>query len=57
MYLLRLVQDIWDSITEVPEEVLLSDAQKKELDTRADRMRAHPEGGVLWEEIRANLRL
>ncbi len=54
---IELVQEIWDSIAEVPEELSLSENQKKELDARAVEIRSNPASGVLWEDIKANLKL
>lgn len=38
---IQLVEDIWDTIVELPEEVPLTDEQKIELDRRLDAY--HPE--------------
>lgn len=35
-----LVRDIWDSIAEIPEAVVLSEAQKNELDKRLEAVRS-----------------
>ena len=34
---IQLVEDIWDSIAQVPDSVQLSEAQRGELDRRFDR--------------------
>ena len=39
---IQLVQDIWDSIAEVPDSVLLTDEQKAELDRRLDAYHKAP---------------
>jgi putative addiction module component (TIGR02574 family) len=53
---LALVQALWDSIAgEVP-PTLLTHAQRKELERRADEDDADAEGGVAWEEVKAQAR-
>ena len=46
-----LVEDIWDSITEIPDEVQLTDQQKAELDLRLDAYHCNPEAGSPWEMV------
>jgi putative addiction module component (TIGR02574 family) len=43
-----LVEDIWDSIAEVPESLSLSDRQKSELDRRLRAYRRTPGKGTSW---------
>jgi putative addiction module component (TIGR02574 family) len=52
---IELVQDIWDSITEIPNDLTLSEKQKAELDARSAKMRSNPESGISWEDIKASL--
>lgn len=54
---IELVQEIWDSIAEVPDELILTEDQKKELDRRAAKLREDPSSGVLWEDIKSSLKL
>jgi putative addiction module component (TIGR02574 family) len=49
---IQLVEDIWDSIAEVPEAVTLTDDQKRELDNRLDAYRLNPDEGSPWETVR-----
>ena len=53
---IQLVEDIWDTIAEVPDEVELTDEQMAELDRRLDAYHQKPsEGspwGMVWERIR-----
>jgi putative addiction module component (TIGR02574 family) len=51
-----LVEDIWDSIAEVPEEVALSQAQERELDVRLDAYHRNPAEGSPWAEVRDRIR-
>jgi putative addiction module component (TIGR02574 family) len=53
---LQLLEEIWDSLVETPEEVPVTGAQRKEL---ARRRRAHarnPSAAKPWAEVRARLR-
>jgi putative addiction module component (TIGR02574 family) len=49
---IQLVEDIWDSIVEMPEAVTLTDDQKRELDNRLDAYHRDPNKGSPWEEVR-----
>jgi len=52
---IQLVEDIWDSIVELPEAVVLTDDQKKELDNRLDAYRLDPNEGSPWERVRQRI--
>ena len=49
---IQLVQDIWDSIAEVPDSVPLTDEQKAELDRRLDAYHMNPNAGSPWAVVR-----
>jgi putative addiction module component (TIGR02574 family) len=51
-----LVEDIWDSIAEAPEEISLSEAQEHELDARLDAYRRNPTAGSPWAMVRDHIR-
>ena len=51
-----LVEDIWDSIAEIPEVVSLTAAQKQELDSRLDAYHRDPQVGSPWSEVRERIR-
>ena len=53
---IQLVEDIWDSIAELPEEVPLTDEQKAELDRRLDAYHQNPEAGAPWGVVRERIR-
>jgi putative addiction module component (TIGR02574 family) len=53
---LQLVEDIWDSIAEVPDEVSLTDEQKAELDRRLDAYHRNPDEGSPWGIVRERIR-
>lgn len=52
---IRLVEDIWDSLAESPQSVPLTDAQRKELDSRLEDHLDDPESGASWEEIKGRI--
>lgn len=52
---IQLVEDIWDSIAEVPEAVILTDDQKRELDNRLDAYHLNPTEGSPWEKVRERI--
>ena len=49
---IELVADIWDSIAEVPQAVVLTEAQKAELDKRLDAYHQDPTAGSPWPVAR-----
>ena len=52
---LRLIGDLWDSLSENPEDVSLTPAQRAELDRRLDRLESGKAKLVSWEELKARL--
>jgi putative addiction module component (TIGR02574 family) len=48
---IQLVQDIWDSIAAQPEAILLTDADKAEIDRRLEDCRQNPDDYITWEEL------
>ena len=53
---IQLVEDIWDSIAEVPEQVPLSEEQKAEIDRRLDAYHRNPKKGSPWGMVRERIR-
>ena len=53
---IELVEDLWDSITEVPEKVELTDEQKKVLDERLEAYHRNPNEGSPWEVVKERIR-
>lgn len=53
---IQLVEDIWDSIANVPETVKLTEEQKLELDRRLDAYHDDPSKGSPWEIVRERIR-
>ena len=52
---IQLVEDIWDSVAEIPEVLSLTEAQQAELDRRLNAYRQSPEEGSPWEHVRENI--
>lgn len=52
---IRLVEDIWDSIAELPESVAVPEWHKQELEKRLDAYHANPTEGSPWHEVRERL--
>lgn len=50
---IRLVEEIWDTIAEENEAFELTDAQKRELDSRLEFSQSNPGRGRTWDEIKA----
>jgi putative addiction module component (TIGR02574 family) len=53
---ITLVQEIWDSILDSPEQVPLTEAQKQILDKRIADLDANPHNVLTWDEIKARVR-
>lgn len=53
---IQLVEDIWDTIAEVPEEITLTDEQKADLDRRLDAYHLNPDEGSPWGVVRERIR-
>ena len=52
---IQLVEDIWDSISTTTAEIELTEAQKKELDNRLNRLQQNPNSGSTWEEVKQRI--
>jgi putative addiction module component (TIGR02574 family) len=50
---IQLVEEIWDSIAAVPEQIPLTEAQKQELDRRLAAYHANPNDVIPWEAVKA----
>ena len=45
------LQDLWDRVAEVPQNVPVTDAQRADLRRRVAAFRAEPTSGVPWEQV------
>lgn len=52
---IQLVEDIWDSIATVPNNLPLTAAQEEELDRRLTAYEQNPNEGMLWDEFKQTL--
>ena len=52
---LKLIETIWDSISEIPEAVHVSPDQQRELDRRLDDYLRDPASGSPWHEVKARI--
>jgi putative addiction module component (TIGR02574 family) len=52
---IELVEDIWDSIAEMPESIEIPEWHKNELDKRLEAYHANPSEGSLWKEVKKRI--
>ena len=52
---IKLVEDIWDSIADETDELVLTPAQKRELDRRIELMKKNPTRGIPWDEAKRRI--
>lgn len=53
---IQLAEDIWDSLLEVPDAILLTEDQKMELDRRLESYHLNPRQGSPWQEVKGHIR-
>jgi putative addiction module component (TIGR02574 family) len=53
---LHLLDQIWESLSETPEAVPLTNAQREELDRRLDELERDGPVGIPWQEVLGRLR-
>ena len=53
---IQLVQDIWDSVAQVPESLALTDDEKAEIDRRLDAYHKDPNAGSPWSVVRDRIK-
>jgi putative addiction module component (TIGR02574 family) len=53
---IQLVQDIWDSVAEVPESLVLADDEKAEIDRRLSAYHRDPDAGSPWSVVRDRIK-
>ena len=52
---IRLVQAIWDSVAQHPEQIRMTDAQRAELERCYQEYLDDPDEGSPWSEVKARL--
>ncbi len=50
-----IVQEIWESMLEHPEDVAITAAQREELDRRWMDLQQNPDEGESWEDVKKSL--
>lgn len=53
---IELVEALWDSIAAEPESVPVTEAQKREIESRLEEYRRNPSIAIPWEVARDRLR-
>ncbi len=53
---LQLVEDLWDDLAAVPENVPIHDWQLEELARRKANLMNHPASGLSWDEVKRRVR-
>lgn len=53
---LQLVEDLWDDLAAIPENVPVHDWQLEELARRKANLKAQPASGLSWEEVQLRIR-
>ena len=53
---IQLAQDIWDSVAEVPESLVLADDEKAEIDRRLNAYHKDPQAGSPWSVVRDRIK-
>ncbi len=52
---LQLVEDIWDSLIDLPDSIPVTPAQRAELDRRLAKYRNDPHGAIPWDEVKRRI--
>ena len=55
-WLERRREDLWDSIVQEDEELLVSEEKRAELRRRKERFSQHPSSGRTWEQVKQRAR-
>lgn len=53
---LRMIEELWDSLSDQPGSVPLTEAQRQELDRRLDDLERSGAEGIPWEEVLEQIR-
>ncbi len=52
---IQLVEDIWDSVADLPEAVEIPEWHRKELEKRLDAYHENPNAGSPWAEVKKRI--
>ncbi|MGA3328839.1 MAG: addiction module protein [Terriglobia bacterium] len=53
---LRLLDELWESLSRTPETIPMTHAQREELDRRLDELDRESPIGIPWEEVTRRIR-
>jgi putative addiction module component (TIGR02574 family) len=53
---LRLLEQLWDSLTQSPNDVPMTEVQERELDRRLDEVDSGEIEGIPWDDVLTQLR-
>ena len=53
---LQLIEELWESLSEKPAAVPVTDAQRAELDRRLDDLERSGPDGIPWEQVLQQIR-
>jgi putative addiction module component (TIGR02574 family) len=53
---LRLIEEVWDSLSDRASGAVLSETQKQDLQHRLDAYRDDPKNGSSWDEVKSRLK-
>ena len=53
---LRLLDELWESLSRTPEAIPMTNAQRQELDRRLDELDREGPVGIPWEEVLCRIR-
>ena len=53
---LRLLEELWESLSATPEAVPVTEAQREELDRRLEELDRDGPAGIPWEEVLRRIR-
>jgi len=52
---LRLLEDVWESLSDPPEAVDMPEWHRAELDRRIESRQQHPGGLLSWDAVKADI--
>ena len=53
---LRLIEELWESLSDDPSQVPLTPTQREELDRRLDEIDQGDDAGIPWDEVLNRIR-
>ncbi len=53
---LKLIEDLWESLSRTPGALPVTDAQREELDRRLDELDREGPSGIPWDEVQQHIR-